>query len=134
MFTPLFDLLANMLSGFYALVASYGFAIVMLTLVVMAITTPLTYKGTKSMLKMQQLQPQLKRIQNKYKGDRETMNAELLKFYKENNISPVGGCLPLFVQMPVFFILYRVLNGLTRRVTNIGLQAGLGAAATVSSR
>ena len=132
-FDPIFDLLANILSGFYALVHSYGFAIVMLTVVVMAVTTPLTYKGTKSMLKMQQLQPELRRLQTKYKNDRETMNAELLKFYKDNNISPVGGCLPLLVQMPVFIILYRVLNGLTRRITNVGVQAGVTAGAVASS-
>ena len=81
------------------------------------------------MLQMQRLQPQLKAIQTRHKGDREKMNEELLKFYKANNINPVGGCLPLLIQMPVFFILFQVLRGLTRRVTNVGLQAGLAATA-----
>jgi YidC/Oxa1 family membrane protein insertase len=100
----------------------------------MAVTTPLTYKGTKSMLQMQRLQPQLKAIQTRHKGDREKMNEELLKFYKANNINPVGGCLPLIIQMPVFFILFQVLRGLTRRVTNVGLQAGLAATGVVSGQ
>src|SRR4030095_15416440 len=131
MLNPLFDLFANILALFYSWVHSYGFAITALTLFVMAVTTPLTYKGTKSMLQMQRLQPQLKAIQAKHRGDREKMNEELLKFYKANNINPVGGCLPLVIQMPVFFILFQVLRGLTRRVTNIGLQAGLAATAVL---
>lgn len=121
----LFEAVAWLLARFYDATNSYGGAIVTLTLVVMAITTPLTYKGTKSMLKMSILQPQLKAIQTRYKGDRERMNQEVMKFYKENELNPVGGCLPLLIQAPVFIVLFRVLNGLTRRVTNYGLQAGL---------
>jgi YidC/Oxa1 family membrane protein insertase len=127
MINALFDLFATVLALFYSWIHSYGFAITALTLVVMAITTPLTYKGTKSMLQMQRLQPQLKAIQTRHKGDREKMNEELLKFYKANNINPGGGCLPLLIQIPVFFILFQVVRGLTRRVTNVGLQAGLAA-------
>jgi YidC/Oxa1 family membrane protein insertase len=127
MLDGVFDLFANVLALLYSWVNSYGFAITALTIVVMMVTTPLTYKGTKSMLQMQRLQPQLKAIQTRHKGDREKMNEELLKFYKANNINPVGGCLPLIIQMPVFFILFQVLQGLTRRVTNVGLQAGVAA-------
>ena len=68
------------------------------------------------MLMMQQLQPEMKKLQSKYKDDRQKLNEELLKFYKENNINPVGGCLPLLVQTPVFLVLYSVLRGLTLRV------------------
>src|SRR6478735_563877 len=100
MLDPIFKLFANVLALLYAFIPSYGFAITGLTLIVMAVTTPLTYKGTKSMLQMQRLQPQLKAIQARHKGDREKMNEELLKFYKANNINPVGGCLPLVIQMP----------------------------------
>jgi YidC/Oxa1 family membrane protein insertase len=131
MLSGVFDLFANVLALLYSMVHSYGFAITALTLVVMMVTTPLTYKGTKSMLQMQRLQPQLKAIQTRHKGDREKMNEELLKFYKANNINPVGGCLPLIIQMPVFFILFQVLRGLTRRVTNVGLQAGLAASGSL---
>src|SRR5688500_5795208 len=90
-------------------------SIVFLTLAVMVILTPLTLKGTRSMMAMQRLQPEMKKIQQKYKGDRQKLNEEMLKFYQENKINPLGGCLPLLLQMPVFLVLYRVLDGLTKR-------------------
>jgi YidC/Oxa1 family membrane protein insertase len=121
----MFDLIANLLSFFYELNNSYVVAIVLLTLVVLIISTPLTLQGTKSMLKMQLLQPELKQIQNKYdKDEREAMNAEMMEFYKENNINPVGGCLPMLFQIPVFLVLYRVILGITRRATDLGTQFG----------
>ncbi len=120
----MFDLIAAVLSWFYGLVPSYGFAIIMLTLVVMAIVTPLTLKGTRSMIKMQHLQPEMKKIQTRYKGDREAMNKEMMAFYQANNINPMGGCLPLLIQAPVFMVLYNVLRGMTRRLSDIGDSAG----------
>ena len=121
----MFDLIANLLSFFYDLNNSYVVAIVLLTLVVLVVSTPLTLTGTKSMLKMQLLQPELKAIQNKYgKDEREAMNAEMMEFYKENNINPVGGCLPMLFQIPVFLVLYRVILGVTRRATDIGTEFG----------
>lgn len=119
-----FDFFATVMAFFYSLVPSYAFAIVMLTLTVMLVVTPLTLKGTRSMMVMQQLQPEIKKIQQKYKDDRQTLNEELLKFYKENSINPMGGCLPLLVQMPVFIVLYQVLRGLTRRVSDVGFDLG----------
>jgi YidC/Oxa1 family membrane protein insertase len=123
-FDPFFELFATVLAWFYALTSNYAIAIIMLTLVVMIIVTPLTLKGTRSMMMMQQLQPEMKKIQARYKDDRQKLNEELLKFYKENNINPLGGCLPLLVQMPVFLVLYQVLQGLTRRVSDLGSAAG----------
>ena len=121
----MFDLIASLLSFFYDVNNSYVVAIVLLTLVVLVISTPLTLTGTKSMLKMQLLQPELKSIQNKYdKDEREAMNAEMMEFYKENNINPVGGCLPMLFQIPVFLVLYRVILGVTRRATDIGTEFG----------
>ena len=119
-----FDFFATILSFFYDLVPNYAFAIVMLTLLVMIIVTPLTLKGTRSMMMMQQLQPEMRKIQTRYKDDRQKLNEELLKFYKENNINPLGGCLPLLVQMPVFLVLYQVLRGLTRRESGLGFDTG----------
>jgi YidC/Oxa1 family membrane protein insertase len=123
----MFDLIATVLAFFYGLVHSYGLAIVLLTIAVMAVTSPLTYKGTKSMIQMQRLQPQMKAIQTKYRDDREKMNQEMLAFYKANNVNPVGGCLPMLIQIPVFIVLYRVVRGLTAKVTDIGLAAGFSA-------
>jgi len=105
--------LAEALAFFYQLVPNYGIAIAMLTLAVMIVLTPLTLKGTRSMMIMQALQPEMKKLQAQYKDDRQKLNEELLKFYKENNINPLGGCLPLLIQLPVFLILYRVIAGLT---------------------
>lgn len=121
----MFDLIASVLSWLYDLTGSYAGAIALLTLVVLLVSTPLTLQGTRSMLKMQVLQPELKAIQNKYdKDQREEMNAELMAFYKDNNINPVGGCLPMLFQIPVFLVLYRVILGLTRRATDVGSQLG----------
>ncbi len=121
----MFDLIASLLSFFYDLNNSYVVAIVLLTFVVLVISTPLTLTGTRSMLKMQLLQPELKAIQNKYdKDDREAMNAEMMEFYKSNNINPVGGCIPMLFQIPVFLVLYRVILGITRRATDVGSELG----------
>ncbi len=126
-FDPFFKLFASILAFFYSLTTNYALAIIMLTLLVMIVVTPLTLKGTRSMMMMQQLQPEMRKIQARYKDDRQKLNEELLKFYKENNINPLGGCLPLLVQMPVFLVLYQVLRGLTRRVSDLGSGAGWAA-------
>ena len=123
-FDPFFTAFAAVLAFFYDLTSNYALAIILLTLCVMIIVTPLTLKGTRSMMMMQQLQPEMKKIQARYKDDRQKLNEEMLKFYKENNINPVGGCLPLLVQMPVFLVLYQVLRGVTRRVSDLGSSAG----------
>jgi YidC/Oxa1 family membrane protein insertase len=108
-----FQLIANILSWFYEITHSYAAAIGLLTLSVMVLLTPLTLKGTKSMIQMQRLQPEIKRLQAQYKGDRQRMNEEMMRFYQENKINPLSGCLPLLIQAPVFAILYRVIHKLT---------------------
>ena len=119
-----FKAFASILAFFYDLTGNYAVAIILLTLLVMIIVTPLTLKGTRSMMMMQQLQPEMKKIQTRYKDDRQKLNEELLKFYKENNINPLGGCLPLLVQMPVFLVLYQLLRGLNQRVSDLGADIG----------
>src|SRR3954447_12924463 len=114
-----FEPFAHLLSYFYAVWPSYGGAITLFTLVIMLVLTPLTLKGTRSMMQMQALQPEMKKLQAQYKDDRQKLNEELLKFYKENNINPLGGCLPLLVQIPVFIILYRVIRGLTEKTNPV---------------
>ena len=131
MFEQFFDALASVLNFFYVLVPEgirpwfgYGFSIMALTVLVMALITPLTVKSTRSMLQMQRMQPEMKRIQEKYKNDREKLNSELMAFYKENSINPLGGCLPMVAQMPVFIIMYQLIRGLT--VRDGGLGSGTG--------
>ena len=124
MFDVIFDLLGEVLAFSYQLWPSYGMAVAGLTFVVMVVVTPLTLKGTKSMLQMQRYQPELKAIQNRNRGDRQKMNEEMLAFQQEHGISMFGGCLPLLVQMPLFLVLFRVVQGLTSRATDFGNQFG----------
>jgi YidC/Oxa1 family membrane protein insertase len=114
MFDWLFEAVATTLSFLYDLVPNYAVAIALLTVVAMIITTPFTLKGTRSMMQMQMLQPEMRRLQMKYKDDRQKLNEELMAFYRENNLNPLGGCLPLLLQAPIFIILFNVVRGLTR--------------------
>lgn len=113
---PLFDVMGQVLAWFYAIVPSYGMAIIFLTVVIRLILFPLTAKQAKSMIAMQRIQPELKKLQQKYKGDRQKLNEEMMKFYKENKVNPLGGCLPLLLQLPVFWALYRVLENIHKYV------------------
>ena len=111
----LFEGLAEVLAWLYHVTRSYGFSIILLTLGVRILVTPLTIKGTRSMMAMQKFQPEIRRLQQEHKGDRQRLNEELMRFYRENKINPMGSCLPLLIQMPVFLILYQVVHGITRR-------------------
>jgi YidC/Oxa1 family membrane protein insertase len=106
----LLDGLGAMLSFFYDVVPSYGFAILLLTITVRLVLLPLTIKQTRSMHAMQKIQPQIKELQRRYKGDRQKLNEEMMKLYKEHQVNPLGGCLPLLLQLPVFFALFLVLT------------------------
>jgi YidC/Oxa1 family membrane protein insertase len=111
-----FDLIATVLAWFYSLVPNYAVAIAMMTILIMLLLTPLTLKSTKSMLELQRIQPEMKRIQQEYRGDRQAMNEALMALYKEHKVNPLGGCLPLLIQAPIWIVMYRVFIGLT----NIG--------------
>jgi YidC/Oxa1 family membrane protein insertase len=130
MLNPIFDLLAGLLEWFYSLVPSYGFAIIALTTLVLVTLSPLTYKSTKSMVSMRRLQPQVKRIQKRNKGNREKMNQEMMALYQEHGVSPLSGCLPILIQSPVFIVMFRVIRGITRRSSTIGFDAAKSAATT----
>ena len=109
----MFDILAKLLSFFYQLTKSYGVSIILLTVTVRLILFPLTAKQTRSMAAMSRVQPQVKKLQAQYKDDRQKLNEELMKFYKQEGINPAAGCLPLLLQIPVFIALFRVINGLS---------------------
>jgi YidC/Oxa1 family membrane protein insertase len=114
-FHPLFELFGLILAGLYAVWPNYGFAIAGLTIIIMLALTPVTVKSTKSMLAMQRLQPEMKKLQAKYKGpeNRELLNQEMMKLYKENGTSPFGACLPSLLQMPFLIVLYTLIRGLS---------------------
>ncbi len=98
------------LNVFYGILGNYGVAIILLTLLVRILFWPLTHKSTESMKRMQELQPQIKAIQEKYKNNPQRAQQEVMQFYKENKVNPMGGCIPMFVQIPVFIALYTVLR------------------------
>lgn len=102
---PLFAVL-QFLHGY---TQNYGVAIVLLTIGIKVLFAPLQYKSYKSMKQMQLLQPKVLALQNKYKDDRERLNRELIKLYRDHKVNPVGGCLPMLLQMPVFVALFNVL-------------------------
>lgn len=110
----IFNSIANgmgaVLAFLYSGVSNYGLAIIGLTILVRLALFPLTAKQARSMQKMQLIQPEIKKIQAQYKNDRQKLNEEIMKFYKENKVNPMAGCLPLLLQMPIFFALFRVLS------------------------
>jgi YidC/Oxa1 family membrane protein insertase len=93
----------------YKFLRSYGLAIVALTLLVKAALFPISFKMFRSMKKMQELQPKLASLKSKFKGDNQGLQQATMAIYKEHNVNPMAGCLPMFVQIPVFFALYKVL-------------------------
>jgi YidC/Oxa1 family membrane protein insertase len=101
---PLFAVLAWLDSIF----GNWGWAIIGLTALVRMVLYPLTYKGMVSMQKMKQISPKIKELQAKYKGDPQRMNAAVMEMYKKHGANPLGGCLPMILQIPVFFAMYRV--------------------------
>ena len=111
---PLHMALGAALAFFYAIVPSFAFAIIMLTIGVRVALIPLTAKQLKSQQAMQRLQPELKKLQAKYKGDRQKLNEEMMKLYKEHKANPLAGCLPLLLQMPLFIVLYRLILDLSQ--------------------
>lgn len=93
----------------YGFVGNYGVAIIILTIIIKLLTFPLTKKSMVSMKKMQAYQPKIAAIKEKYKGDQQKVNAATMELYKKEGINPVGGCLPMFLQIPIFFALYKTL-------------------------
>lgn len=110
-FDGLLQGLGQTMAFFYDVIPSYGVAIILLTAAVRLVMLPLTIQQTRSMQAMQKLQPEMKRIQAKHKGDRQKLNEEVMKLYQEHRVNPLGGCLPLVLQLPVFIALYRVFSG-----------------------
>jgi len=125
---PFYVAFAWLMAVFYSVIPNYAIAIALLTLAVMVVVFPITRRGTRSMMKMQLLSPEMKKLQAKYKtqpgmppaernAQRQAMNEEMMALYKENGVSPTGGCLPMFLQFPIFLILYGTIRGLTATTT-----------------
>lgn len=91
---------------------TYGLAIILFTAIIRVILLPINFKQIKSTVKMNEIQPEMKKLQEKYKNNPQKMQEEVMKLYKENGVSPLSGCLPLIIQMPILFALYYVFLNL----------------------
>jgi YidC/Oxa1 family membrane protein insertase len=114
LFDLLFSGMAQLVAFLYQLSGSYGLAIIGLTIVVRLILFPLTAKQVRSMQAMAAAAPEMRKLQEMYKDDRQKLNTEMMTFYRQNKINPAAGCLPLLLQAPFLFALYNVIYGLTR--------------------
>lgn len=104
------DLLGGTLTFFYGLIPNFGVAIILLTIAIGLVLFPLTLKQTRSMKAMQEIQPEIKRIQREFKTDRPAQQQAMMELYRERGVNPAAGCLPLLLQMPVWFALFSVLR------------------------
>ena len=102
--------LLYLLRFFNQYTGNYGIAIILLTILIKILFWPLTHKSYKSMKEMQKIQPLMAKIREKYKGNKEMMNKEMMSLYKTYKVNPMGGCLPMIIQIPVFFALFRILG------------------------
>jgi YidC/Oxa1 family membrane protein insertase len=108
-FTIIAKPLLYTLKFFYKYVGNYGVAIIIITIILKALFFPLTHKSYKSMKDMQKIQPKMAALKEKYKDDRDAMNKAVMELYRDHKVNPLGGCLPMVVQIPVFFALYKAL-------------------------
>ncbi len=108
-----FDVLAKpmlfLLNFLYGYIHNYGIGIILVTVIIKLLFWPISFKGMKSMKTMQKLQPKMTQIREKYGDDRDRINREMMQLYKTYKVSPLGGCMPMLLQIPVFFALYRLL-------------------------
>ena len=102
--------LLYLLNFFNSIVGNYGIAIIFLTIIIKLISIPFTQKSMKSMQELQKIKPKIDELQKKYKDDKDKLNEEMMKLYREYGVSPFGGCLPMLLQMPIWFALYRMLS------------------------
>ena len=102
--------LLYLLRFFNQYIHNYGVSIILLTILIKILFWPLTHKSYKSMKEMQKLQPRMAKLREKYKNDKQKLNAEMMGLYKTYKVNPMGGCLPMIIQIPVFFALFRILG------------------------
>lgn len=104
------NILKFLLDIFYKIIPNYGVAIILVTILIKAIFYPLTKKGSFATARMQELQPQIQELQTKYKGNQEKLNQEMAELYKREHYNPMSGCLPMLIQLPLFFAMYNLFN------------------------
>lgn len=107
---PISKLLLKVLNGLYSVIPNYGVAIILLTVIVRLVFWPVTHKSTESMKRMAQVAPLVNQLREKYKDNPQKQQQEIMALYKEHKVNPLGGCLPMLIQIPVFFALFVVLR------------------------
>jgi YidC/Oxa1 family membrane protein insertase len=122
-----FEIFAAALAGFYALVPSYGLAIILLTFATRVLLLPLSIKQTRSMREMARIAPEVQKLRSKYKGDRQKMTEAQMALYKEHGVNPLGGCGPVVLQMPVLFGLFYVIREPLKYMGYRAVEVGGGA-------
>jgi YidC/Oxa1 family membrane protein insertase len=103
-------LMKQLLDFLFSYTGSYGLAIIVLTVLIKLVLLPFSFQQFHSMKKMQEIAPLQKKLQEKYKNDKEKLNREIMKLYQENKVNPMGGCLPLLIQFPFIIALFRLLQ------------------------
>ena len=124
MWSTLTDLVAQLLIMLYGITHNYGFAIIVLTIIIRVVLYPLMQKQMVSMREMQKIQPLMKAIQSKFKNDKERLNKELMALYKVHKVNPMSGCLPLLIQMPILILLFQALRVFEYKNPNTEIIAG----------
>jgi len=124
MWSSLITLVTKLLTVLYGFTHNYGVAIILLTVLIRLILYPLMQKQMVSMREMQKIQPLMKEVQEKYKNDKERLNKELMALYKEHKVNPMGGCLPLLIQMPILILLFQTLRVFKYHIPNTKIIDG----------
>lgn len=124
MWSSLITLVTKLLTILYGFTHNYGVAIILLTILIRLILYPLMQKQMVSMREMQKIQPLMKAVQEKYKNDKERLNKELMALYKEHKVNPMGGCLPLLIQMPILILLFQTLRVFKYHIPNTEIIEG----------
>lgn len=106
----IYDLFGKLLYFIYGIVNNYGIAIIVFSIIAKLILLPINIKQTKSMQEMNKVQPEVQKLQKKYGSNKEKLNEETMKLYQEHKVNPMGGCLPLLIQMPIIIGLFQVLQ------------------------
>lgn len=119
----IYKLFGAILEAIYSVIPNFGWAIIIFTVLVRILLLPLMVKQQKSMVNMQKIQPELTKIQKKYANDKEKLNEETMKLYQQNNVNPMGGCLPLIIQMPILIAVYRIIQQPVTYLLKIDLPA-----------
>jgi YidC/Oxa1 family membrane protein insertase len=118
---PIAKPIAWLLAEIYSVIPNYGIAIIILSIIWMALISPLNLKSTRSMLAMQKIQPELKKLQEKHKNDRQAFAQAQMELFREHGVSPFGACLPMLLPLPIFFALFRVIDGLSHTVNGVSM-------------